>query len=66
MEPSPITTLLPLLSAVVGGGQVGNDDRGEPHTPEVVDWLADAGFTDASHIPLPKSPGYSLMVDRKQ
>ncbi len=34
--------------------------------PEVVDWLAEAGFTDASHVPLPKSPGYSLIVASKK
>ncbi len=33
--------------------------------PEVVDWLAAAGFADASHVALPKSPGYSLVVARR-
>lgn len=32
---------------------------------DVATWLAEAGFPEVSHIPLPKSPGYSLIVARK-
>lgn len=32
---------------------------------DVASWLRAAGFTEVSHIPLPKSPGYSVIVGGK-
>ncbi len=32
----------------------------------IASWLTEAGFPEVSHVPLPKSPGYSLVVASKK